>query len=91
MDNEQTNALMIYDATKADTTLIWVLFIFLGWSYGSLGQGGKQILYYLSLAGFGIWFFVRLFTLNGSIRDYNRKKAILAGLDSRSMIAMGLV
>jgi hypothetical protein len=91
MTDEQTTALMTYEATKANSTTIWLLFIFLGWSFGSLDQMGKQIAYYLTGAGLGVWFIIRLFTLTGAIKDYNRKKAILAGLDNKSMIAMGLV
>ncbi|MFT4753345.1 MAG: hypothetical protein ACI9GM_000745 [Salibacteraceae bacterium] len=91
MTDEQTTAIITYEATKANSTTIWVLFLFLGWSFGSLDELGKQIAYYLTLGGFGLWVIIRLFTLNGAIKDYNRKKAILAGLDNKSMIAMGLV
>ena len=87
---EQEN-LMIYEATKLNSTVIWLLFLFLGWSYGSMDKVGMQILYYVTLGGFGFWALVRLFTLNGAIKEYNRKKAILANLSSKQMIAMGLV
>jgi len=86
---EQEN-LMIYEATKLNSTVIWLLFLFLGWSYGSMDKVGMQILYYVTLGGFGFWALVRLFTLNGAIKEYNRKKAILANLSSKQMIAMGL-
>ena len=87
---EQEN-LMIYEATKLNSTVIWLLFLFLGWSYGSMDKVGMQILYYVTLGGFGFWALVRLFTLNSAIKEYNRKKAILANLSSKQMIAMGLV
>jgi|TARA_B110000977_G_scaffold22090_1_gene26607 hypothetical protein len=87
---EQEN-LMIYEATKLNSTVIWLLFLFLGWSYGSMDKVGMQILYYVTLGGFGFWALVRLFTLNGAIKEYNRKKAILANLSSKQMLAMGLV
>jgi len=45
---------------------------FLGWSYGSLNKIGLQLLYYFSLGGLGMWMIIRLFTLNGAIKDYNR-------------------
>tara|TARA_R110000796_G_scaffold135122_1_gene251250 strand:- start:143 stop:409 length:267 start_codon:yes stop_codon:yes gene_type:complete len=86
---EQEN-LMIYEATKLNSTVIWLLFLFLGWSYGSMDKVGMQILFYLTAGGFGFWALVRLFTLNGAIKEYNRKKAILANLSSKQMIAMGL-
>ena len=91
MTDEQTTARMTYETTKANSSTIWLLFIFLGWSFGSLDEMGKQIAYYFTFGGFGIWMVIRLFTLSGAIKDYNRKKAILAGLDNKSMIAMGLV
>ena len=87
---EQEN-LMIYEATKLNSTVIWLLFLFLGWSYGSMDKVGMQILFYLTAGGFGFWALVRLFTLNGAIKEYNRKKAILANLSSKQMLAMGLV
>ena len=87
---EQEN-LMIYEATKLNSTKIWLLFLFLGWSYGSMDKVGMQILYYVTFGGFGFWTLVRLFTLNGAIKEYNRKKAILANLSSKQMLAMGLV
>lgn len=90
MEQEQEH-LMIYESTKLDSTVIWLLFLFLGWSYGSMDKVGKQILYYVTLGGFGFWALVRLFTLNGAIKEYNRKKAILANLSSKQMVAMGLV
>jgi len=56
---------------KADSTKIWLLFLFLGWSYGSLGQPWKQVFFYLTFGGFGFWTIYRLFTLNKAIRKYN--------------------
>ena len=34
---------------------IWLLFLLLGWSYGSMNKIGLQILYYVTLGGFGVW------------------------------------
>ncbi len=88
---ESTENLLIYEANKLNPTLIWVLYLFLGWSYGSMGKIGMQILFYITLGGLGFWSLIRLFTLNGAIKEYNRKKAILAKLSNKQMIAMGLV
>ena len=52
---------------------IWLLFLFLGWSYGSLGKVGIQILFYVTFGGFLIWTLVRLFTLSSAIKQYNNK------------------
>ena len=80
-----------YNERKANTTLIWLLFLFLGWSYGSLGKIGIQILYYITIGGLGIWTLIRLFTLQGAIRDYNRKIAMEVGFDNAELVQLGLV
>jgi len=80
-----------YNERKANPTLIWLLFLFLGWSYGSLGSIGKQILFYITLGGLGIWALIRLFTLQGAIRDYNRKIAMELGFSNEELVKMGLV
>lgn len=64
--------LFLYESRRAKPGMIWVLFIFLGWSYGSLGKIGLQILYYLTLGGVGVWTIIRFFTLSGAIKSYNR-------------------
>lgn len=69
--SEQSNIFMAQQEVIKPTTA-WILFLFLGWSYGSMGAMGKQILFYLTLGGLGIWMLIRLFTLNGAIREYNQ-------------------
>lgn len=68
-----------------------MLFLFLGWSYGSLGKIGTQILFYLTLGGLGLWTFIRLFTLNSAIKEYNRKIATEVGLTTDEMKSIGLL
>tara|TARA_B100000780_G_C20839629_1_gene333671 strand:+ start:278 stop:580 length:303 start_codon:yes stop_codon:yes gene_type:complete len=80
-----------FNERKANPTLIWLLFLLLGWSYGSLGKIGLQILYYVTLGGVGIWALIRLFTLQGAIRDYNREIAVKLGFSSEELTLMGLV
>lgn len=65
----------LYDQAKVNKSTIWILFLFLGWSYGSLGQGAKQFLFYITLGGFGLWSIYVLFTLNKKIEKYNREQA----------------
>lgn len=86
-----TNKLMAYESRKANPTTVWLLFLFLGWSYGSLDKVGIQILYYVTLGGLGIWTIVRLFTLNGAIKTYNRKIAGQVGLESQEMVTLNLL
>ena len=89
--DESVENLLVYQSGKLNSTVIWLLYLFLGWSYGSMDKIGMQILFYITFGGVGIWAFIRLFTLNGDIKDYNRKKGILANLSNKQMIAMGLV
>lgn len=69
--SEQSNIFMAQQEVINPTTA-WLLFLFLGWSYGSMGSMGKQIFFYLTLGGLGVWMIYRLFTLNGAIRKYNQ-------------------
>lgn len=85
------NKILYYNERKANSTTIWLLYIFLGWSYGSLGQIGTQILFYLTGGGLMIWAFIRLFTLSGAIKKYNRKIAQQLGFTADEMMQMGLV
>ena len=86
-----TNKLLAYESRKANTGTIWLLFLFLGWSYGSLDKIGLQILYYITFGGIGIWAFIRLFTLSGAIKDYNRRIASKVGLDTQEMATLNLL
>jgi len=90
MSETNTQNLMIYNSRKKDSTTIWLLFLLLGWSYGSLGKMGLQILYYITFGGLGFWALIRLFTLNGAIKDYNRKVAIEVGLNADDILKLGL-
>ncbi|WP_150452181.1 TM2 domain-containing protein [Arenibacter lacus] len=86
-----TNKLVIYEIRRAKPTSIWLLFLFLGWSYGSLDKMGLQILFYCTLGGLGFWTFIRLFTLNGAIKTYNRRIARQLGLDTEEMATLNLL
>ncbi|MCG8881790.1 TM2 domain-containing protein [Tenacibaculum finnmarkense] len=86
-----TNKLIAYESRKANPTTVWLLFLFLGWSYGSLDKIGLQILFYITLGGFGIWTLFRLFTLNGAIKTYNRIIAEQAGLNNQEMATLNLL
>jgi hypothetical protein len=83
--------LTAYNNQKADSTKVWILFLLLGWSYGSLGKIGTQILYYLTFGGLGVWCLIRFFTLNGDIKKYNREVAERCNLNGFEMISVGLI
>tara|TARA_R110001606_G_scaffold155826_1_gene298140 strand:- start:1040 stop:1270 length:231 start_codon:yes stop_codon:yes gene_type:complete len=67
---------LAYEVMKADKTQIWMTFLLLGWSYGSIGQMGKQVLFYLTLGGLGLWTLYVLFTLNKKINKFNADLAL---------------
>ena len=90
MSETNTENLLIYNTRKQSSGTIWLLFLFLGWSYGSLGSMVKQIFYYLTFGGFGIWAIYRLITLNGAIKKYNRKIAMEVGLNADDILKLGL-
>ncbi len=80
----------IYNERKADSSRVWLLFLLLGWSYGSLGSPVKQVFFYLTFGGFGLWTLIRLFTLSGSIKKYNKQVAIESGLTADEVMKLGL-
>ena len=87
----RTEKLLLYNEKKLDVAKTWLLFIFLGWYYGSIGKIGKQILYYLTLGGFGFWtLYVLLTLLGGGIKKYNLSIAEQIGLSREDFITFSL-
>ncbi len=86
----KSDRINIYNGRKLDNTKIWILFLLLGWSYGSMGSMAKQILYYITVGAVGIWWLYVLFTLNGKIRAYNKQIALEVGLDHNDLATLGL-
>ena len=79
-----------YQQRALNPSTMWLLFLILGWSYGSMGKMGKQILYYITFGGLLLWFFYRLFTLNGAIKSYNKQIAYECGFTNDEVIQLGL-
>lgn len=86
----KNDKLIFYNQRKLDSSKTWILFLLVGWYYGGIGQMGKQILYYLTLGGLGLWILYLLFTLNSKIKKYNRDIAHEIGLDEKDMSMLGL-
>lgn len=82
---------MLFETRKAKKSTTWLMFMFLGWSYGSLDKIGKQILFYLTLGGCGLWSLYVMFTLNKKIKNYNRKVALQCGFEVTDLQKYGLV
>lgn len=79
-----------YQQRALNPSTMWILFLILGWSCGSMDKMGKQILYYITFGGLLLWFFYRLFTLNGAIRKYNKQIAYECGFTNEEVIQLGL-
>ena len=80
-----------YKNRSLGKTKTWLLFLFFGWSYGSMNQIGKKILFYLTFGGFGFWAFWVLITLNKKIKEHNKVVALECGFDLEDLIKYGLV
>jgi|TARA_R110000737_G_scaffold39799_1_gene59934 hypothetical protein len=90
MRSDSSKLLLIQDQL-ANKTKVWLLFLFFGWSYGSLGKIGIQILFYITFGGFGFWTLIRLFTLNGAIKKYNKNICLRVGLSANEMLILGVI
>lgn len=90
MESNFNKSIKYYENQKLDANTAWILFLLLGWSYGSMGKMGKQIFFYLTLGGLGLWTIYRLFTLNGKIKAYNREVAIQCGIEGNDLTMLGL-
>lgn len=61
-----------YNRRAKSTGVAYACWLFLGLHYFYLGRTGTQILYWLTLGGFGLWALFDLFRLAGVVRDVNR-------------------
>lgn len=55
--------------TTSNAYLFW---FFLGAHYAYLGQWGKQIAYWLTFGGLGIWTIIDAFRMKSLVEKYNR-------------------
>jgi len=53
------------------TGTAYLFWFFLGAHYAYLGKWGVQILYWLTLGGFGVWVIIDLFTMSGKVNFHN--------------------
>lgn len=67
----------MYFSSEKKTSTAWLLFIFLGAVYGYTDNWGKQILYWLTCGGFGLWTLILLFQVSSIVREYNDKQALI--------------
>lgn len=60
----------------------WILFLMFGAHYAYVGRWGVQLLFWFTLGGLGLWWFISLFLVGKLVRDYNTK--IYTQIDSFS-------
>jgi hypothetical protein len=89
-DYNKNEKLSFFNSRKIESGKMWILFLLLGWSYGSMDQMGKQIFYYLTLGGIGLWAIYVLFTLSGKVKKFNKNIAREVGLNEQDIMMLGL-
>ncbi|MBV7440819.1 TM2 domain-containing protein [Weeksellaceae bacterium TAE3-ERU29] len=52
--------------------MAYICWFILGCHYAYLGKWGWQILYWITLGGFGIWAFFDLFLIPAKVNNHNR-------------------
>jgi len=90
-DYNKNEKLSFYNERKLESGKMWILFLFLGWSYGSMGQMVKQIFFYLTLGGLGLWMLYVLFTLSSKVKKFNKNVARQVGLNEEDIAMLGLI
>lgn len=55
--------------------IAYVLWFLLGWHYVYLRNWGVQILFWLTLGGLFVWWFIDLFRVPGLVHNYNKDVA----------------
>ena len=82
---------LMYNNQKVSTGTTYLLFLCFGYSYGRFDQWGKQILFWITFGGFGIWALILLFTLGSKVKEHNRKIAMRCGFDNEELVKYNLI
>jgi hypothetical protein len=61
----------LHAQVKSAGTAYLFYFLLLGAHYAYLGRWGLQILFWVTLGGFGIWGFIDLFLMSGKVAKHN--------------------
>lgn len=59
-----------------NTGTAYLFFFLLGAHYAYLGQWVKQILFWFTFGGFGIWALVDLFSIGSKVEQHNTKEEL---------------
>lgn len=77
--DENSQAAFVEEFKRKRKSLGWAYFfllVCLGMSYGYLHKWGMQVVYWITFAGFSVWFFILLFKLPSMVEDYNKDIAL---------------
>ena len=64
-----------YQRQAKGTGIAYIFFLFFGCHYAYLGNWGKQILFWITFGGAGIWALIDLFRLPSVVAGYNKDVA----------------
>ncbi|HTE33890.1 MAG TPA: TM2 domain-containing protein [Chryseolinea sp.] len=53
------------------TTTAFLFWFFLAAHFAYLGKWGIQILFWITIGGLGVWWFIEVFLISGRIQKYN--------------------
>lgn len=65
-----------YNRKEKSVSTAYLLWLLLGWHYAYINKWPLQILFWISLGGVGIWWFIDAFRMQNIIDDENRNIAV---------------
>lgn len=77
--DETSQANFVEEFNRKKKSLGWAYFFLLvcfGMPYGYLHKWGLQVVYWVTIAGLGVWFIILLFKLPSMVEEYNRDVAL---------------
>ena len=69
--NTQALVLRDYQVRKKSGLIAYILWFFFGFHYLYLGRIGIQLIYWLTVGGFGLWMLIDLFRIPGMVERKN--------------------
>lgn len=77
--DETSQANFVEEFNRKKKSLGWAYFFLLvcfGMPYGYLHKWGLQVVYWVTIAGLGVWFIILLFKLPSMVEEYNKDIAL---------------
>ncbi|MDK2772132.1 MAG: TM2 domain-containing protein [Flavobacterium sp.] len=65
-----------YKRKKKSLGFTYVLWFFLGWHYAYTRKWGIQVLFWFTVGGLFVWWFIDIFRIPGMIKNYNKDVAM---------------